>query len=275
MNPSTTAQATLYHLRFAPPAAEGGPIVFAFSDPTPWQAVGESEHLSAPPTNEAFPVDERLDILVLPPALRDDIRWRKGTAAWLARLGQPEALSVQAGEIQVSWQPGRALIAAPPAQALTALEAVVDFAYFENKLSEVEKEIASAWPAVEADTPLAYNIVASDLSRDKEIGQCVRRLFQIRMRHARIQLHLARPPARFSRPARELGEGLREAALCEERVESADGQIEAQEHVYEMASQRLGEFRHARQGFLLETIIIVLLAIEVILMIFGIFWHFE
>ncbi|MGD0308846.1 MAG: hypothetical protein ABSC02_06110 [Acidobacteriota bacterium] len=270
MNPSSNAQATLYRLRFAPPTAQGGPIVFTFSDPTPWQAVGEAEYLSAPPTSAAFPVNERIDILVLPSSLKDDSRWLEGARAWLTQPDQPEAFSVQAGGIQVSWRPGQAVIVAPPAQALAALEAVVDFAYYENELRKIEKEIAGAWPAVEADTPLAYNTVVSDLSRDKETGQRVHQLFQNRMRHARIEPHLIRPPARFSRPARDLSEGLREAALCKERAETADGQVEVQEHVYEMASQRLGEFRHARQGFILETIIIVLLAVEVILMIIEI-----
>ena len=97
-------------------------------------------------------------------------------------------------------------------------------------------------------------------------------VLQSRMQLSRIEPHVLRPAQHLPPAARVLGESLREATLCEERLETADGQIETQEYVYELASQRLGEHRHARKGFMLETIIIILLAAEVLLMIGEIFW---
>lgn len=269
MNSPTHSQPTLYRLRCASALEKGGPLTFAFADPVPRQISGAAETLAAPPIAGATNARENLDILVVPVALKDDRRWREGVADWLARPDQSPAISVRAGEIQVSWQPGRAVIVAPPTQAGAALDAVVDFAYYENELRSLEEEIASAWPAVAADTPLAYDITKADLARDKEIGLRARQVLHHRMRHARIDAQLCRPPARFAHLPAELGEALRDAARCAERAETADGQIEVREYVYEMAGQRLGEFRHARQGFIMEAIIIALLAGEVVLLLLG------
>ena len=269
MNPPSTAQPTLYRLWFAPPSGHSYPMTFSFTDPAPREVAGEAQPLTAPPGSGMNNPKEGLEVLVLPSVLKDNARWREGARDWLARRDQPDALSARSGEIQVAWRPGRALIITPTAQANAALEAMVDFAYYEHELCRLEQEIGAGWPAVEADAPLVYNIAASDFSRDKEIGRRVQQALERRMRHARIEPHLRLPPARFSGPGRELGNALREAARCEGRVETAGSQIEAQEDIYEMASQRMGEYRHARQGFILEMIIIALLAFEVILLIIA------
>jgi len=269
MNPPSTSQPTLYRLWFVPPSEHSYPLTFSFADPAPRQVAGEALPLTAPPAGGMMNSNEGLEVLVLPSALKDDGRWREGARDWLALRDHPDVLSAWSGEIQVSWRPGRAVIIAPAAQADAALEAVVDFAYYENELCRLERETAAAWPAVEADAPLVYNIAASDFSRDKEVGRRVQQVLERRMRHARIEPHLYLPPAHFSAHGRELGNALREAARCAERAETADGQIEVQEYIYEMTSQRMGESRHARQGFILEIIIIALLAVEVILMIIA------
>lgn len=273
MNPPTNPQPTLYRLQFTAATAARGSVTFDFADPAPRQATGEAVTVDAPPLDEVTSVREVFHVLILPPALKDDARWREGIATW---LGQPDPITARSGEVQVSWRPGRALIVAPAAQAQAALEALVDFAFYENELRAIEQAIAVAWPGVETDTPLTYDITKADAARDQEIGQRACRVLQLRMRHARIEPHLYGPPARFARMPAQLGEALRENARCDERTEIADGQIEVQEYVYEMASQRMGEFRHARQGFVMEAIIIALLATEVVLIIVEFsFWWME
>jgi hypothetical protein len=269
MNAPSNSQPTLYRLWFVLPSEHSYPLAFCFADPAPRQVAGEAQPLTAPPTSGVINSKDGLEVLVLPSAYEDDSRWREGARDWLALPDQPEVLSAQWGAIQVSWHPGRAVIVAPPAEASATLEAVVDFAYYENELRRLEQEIAAGWSAVEGDAPLVYDIAKSRLAGDKEIGQRVQQVLQRRMRHARIEPHLRRPPASFSQQARELGNALRGAAQCEERMETVDGQIEVQEYIYEMASQRMGEFRHARMSSILETIIIALLAAEVILMIIA------
>jgi hypothetical protein len=270
MNPPSAAQATLYTFRYAPPDAPESAISFDFSDPVPRRLSAEATLLSDPPASGGGAAQCEFEILVVAPSLRDDARWREGLAGWLAQPAPPEAVSVNSGRVLVAWRRTRAQIAALPEQAHAALEAVVEFAYYENELRKLEEGLAGSWPSVEADLPLAYDIAASKLRDDEEIGQRVRQALQRRITLARIEPHLYFPPARFSNLARELGESLREATRCEERAEFADGQMEAQEYVYEMASQRLGEFRHARHAFYLEVLIVALLAAEVVLMVIRI-----
>jgi hypothetical protein len=52
--------------------------------------------------------------------------------------------------------------------------------------------------------------------------------------------------------AQKLGDELRERARIESRLETVDAQIEVYEGVYEMASQRMGEYRAAREEHVLE-----------------------
>ncbi len=276
MNPPSNLQPTLYRLRFVAANAARGAITFEFSDPASRQAAGEAVVVVSPPLAEEINAHEALHVLVIPPALKDDSRWREGFGMWLGQPDQPEAITIRAGEVHVSWRPGRALIIAPAALVSAALEAVVDFSFFENELRLVEQGIAAAWPTVESDAPLTYRVSNADLARDQDIGQRAQQVLQWRMRHARIEPHLYAPPARFAKVPAQLGEALRESARCEDRAEIADGQIEVQEYIYEMASQRMGEFRHAQQGFIMEAIIVGLLVAEVVLMIVEVcFWWAE
>ena len=209
-------------------------------------------------------------ILVVPPFSKDDPRRRDAAAGWMNAAsdgGQDSHILVKAGDALVLWRPERAVVAYGGGQLAEVLEAVAEFCFVERLLAGLEREVSLGWPGVEQDTPLAYKIEATDLRRDPEIGLRARGVLQLRMRHVRAEPLVAQAPARFGRLAAELGEGLREQARCEQRLEVLDGQIEVQEYVYELASQRLGEFRHAREGFIIEVIIVALLAAEVVLLL--------
>ena len=213
-------------------------------------------------------------ILVVPAFSKDDPGRKEAAQGWLqdgSGGGQSAMSAVKVGEASILWRPGRAVVAYGGGQGTgqlkEVLESVADFAFVEGLLSGMEREVSQGWSGVEQDTPLAYKIGKEDLARDEEVGRRAKSVLQLRMRHVRAEPLVLRGPARFGRLAAEVGEGLREEARCEERLEALDGQIEAQEYVYELASQRFGEFRHAREGFLLELIIVALLAAEVVLLL--------
>ena len=214
-------------------------------------------------------------ILVVPPFSKDDPKRRQAASGWLeagSDAGQNADIAVKAGDAYVLWNPERAVVAYGGGQLAEVLEAVVEFSFVERLLAGLEREVSLGWSGVEQDTPLAYKIEAADLRRDQEIGLRAKSVLQLRMLHVRAEPLLARAPARFGRLTAELGEELREQARCEQRLEVLDGQIEVQEYVYELASQRLGEFRHARDGFIIEVIIVALLAAEVILLLLDLWF---
>lgn len=214
-------------------------------------------------------------ILVIPPFSKEDSKRREAAMGWMeagSGDGQAAQISVKTGDALVLWRPERAVVACGGGQLAEVLEAVVEFSFSQTLLSSLERDISLRWPSVEQDTPLAYKIEAADLRRDQEIGLRAQSVLQLRMRHVRAESLVAQAPARFGRLAAELGEELREQARCEQRLEVLDGQIEVQEYVYELASQRLGEFRHAREGFIIEVIIVALLAAEVVLLLLDLWF---
>jgi len=258
----------LLSFSYAAPSQESRPLAFTFAHPVPRQAVGQIQPIEEAPATPPLRSDEGFEILFIPPAIRDDSRWKEGARVWLiAAPGSAETVAVRSGEVSAQWRPARAVIIAPAHQALAAIESVIDFSYHEAALQQIEAAIAGSWSAAEADAPLAYAITALSSESDRQIGERMRGVLQSRLHLGRLEPHVLRPAGHLPPAARDLGEALREAALCEDRLETADGQIETQEYIYELTSQRIGEHRHARQGFVLETVIIILLGVEVVLMI--------
>ena len=206
----------------------------------------------------------------MPPFSKDDAKRKEAAQAWMrdsSSKEQSECIAVKVGEVAVLWRAGRAVVAVGGGQLKEVLECVAEFSFVEALLVGLEREVSQGWSGVEQDTPLAYKVAKEDLGRDQEVGRRAKGVLHLRMRHVRAEPLVARPPLRFGRLAVEVGEGLREEARFEQRLEVLDGQIEVQEYVYELASQRLGEFRHAREGFLIEVIIVALLGAEVVLLL--------
>jgi len=139
---------------------------------------------------------------------------------------------------------------------------VVELAFYETELRRLEAETAAAWPEAEQDTPLAYDVTAGDLARQEILGRRTVAVFDRRIRQARIEPHLRHAAADLPLAARRLGDLLRRKARAQERIESLDSKTEVYEYIYELASQRMGEYRNSRRERLLEIIIIVILAVE-------------
>jgi hypothetical protein len=177
------------------------------------------------------------------------------------------AVAVKNQDVRVWWGPHRAAILAPAGQLQGALLAVVELAFYEAELSRLEAQTAAAWPEADKDTPLAYDVTAADLARQDVLGRRMAGVFERRIRQTRIEPHLRRAAAALPPAARRLGDLLRRKAKVPERVEALDGKTEVYEYIYELASQRMGEYRNSRRERHLEIIIIVILAIETLAMV--------
>ncbi len=256
-------------LRFSTAGTQAAAFALKLEDPAPGWLTGEFIPLATPPPPGPPDPAASLEVLALPPELKDDPAWREGLRLWLSDPGQPSLQSADSGDLHVSWRPGRAVITAPASAVPAALESLAEFAHFEGELRRVEHEIAAAWPSVEADTPFACAVASSNRARLAEVGRHMQEVLRTRVRYARIDPRLHGAPAHLPPQARAIGERLRHAARCSERSEAADGQMESQEFIYELASQRIGDSRHARQASVLEISIIVLLVAEVALMLWN------
>jgi hypothetical protein len=272
------AGATLRIIRYIAPAGDADDVVMRFADPSARHAVVVTQALEAPPEPATPTSGDAIDLLTVPIAPKDDPSIRTPWVRWIAESPLTDVAAtaiVRMHGIEVHWRPGRAVIFAPAENFEALVLAVIEFAYFEGELRKLEREVADGWVYLDADKRLAYEVSTSDLEHSESVGRRMDETFQRRIRHARIEPHLYRPGAQLPATARKLGEALREAAQIEDRLETVDGQLEVFEHVYEMCSQRIGEFRDAKHGHTLEWVIIVLLAAETLIMLIDMLWNLQ
>ncbi len=240
-------------------------VLMTFTDPSLRYAVCSSISIQ----DEHSP--ESMEVMILPlDSTSGNSLAPEGLNSWLGSVDmvsmQPRVM-VKSRSAEVTWRPGRVLLRCERDQINPLLLALVEFHYFEKELRKIESEIEASWSDLNQDRRLAFQVTDHDLNQSESLRNRMEQTLERRMRHVRIEPHLYLPGIQLSVAAQKLGEELREKTRIEARCESVDSQIEVFEHVYEMASQRLGEFRDARYGHKLEWIIILLLAAEFVWLI--------
>lgn len=247
-------------IRFVKEAVPGDIVLMRFADPAPWCAV-----LAHEADAEGLVSKETLKITILPSRDARQALIDHGDSRAAADGAEPAYVRYRGVELQ--WQPGHAVLLCGPEQVDSLLPAIIEFSHYDSQLRQVEQEIAAAWSELEQDNTLAFDVTSTDLRRSDVVGARMERAFLRRIRFARIEPHLGSPEASMPPAAQKLGEELREKTAIESRAETARGQLEVFEHIYEMASQRMGEYKAARQGHIMEWVIIVLLGAEALLML--------
>lgn len=252
-------------IRFVDQISRDDVVLMRFQDPAPRYAILNSagDDLRG----------EILDVLLLPlPGMQAETE--PGPEKWLEEgndAGAPSVFAKFRG-VELIWRPGRAVLQCESGQADALLSAVVEFAHYEYELRRIEREIADAWSELEQDKALAFEVTTADLERSAAVGARMNGALGRRIRLARIEPHLYDPQPTLPAAARRLGEELRDKARIEARLETVDGQLEVFEGVYEMSGQRMGEYRAAREEHVLEWVIILLLAAELLLMLAQMVW---
>lgn len=242
-------------------------VLVRFTDPAPAVAISVSPTEAA---QDNFTTADTLDVKIVRPQYA-----KQGLGEWADPLssGSPRPVYVRYRGVELQWHPGRAVLLCDPEQVEALLAAVAEFAHYEGELRRIEQEIAAAWHEIEQDNTLAFDVTPTDLGRSDAVGIRMERTFRRRILFARIEPHLGLPAADLPAAAQKLGEELREKAGVESRAEIVDSQLEVFEHIYEMASQRMGEYKAARQGHIMEWVIIVVLAAETLLMLAQTIWR--
>ena len=252
--------------------------MLTFADPSPHHAVLTEVSPDTAPAVTGETDNGKLDVLIAPgprSARSPDRPWEDAGTRWIsggAPSGTEPPITLSVRGTDVTWRPGRALLWAAADQAEAMLLAVIDFSYHEQQLRRLEQEIAAAWDDLEQDKRLAWEAQPADLDHDGSVGMRMSQTLHRRIRHSRISPRLQQPTRSLPPATGTLVEELRSRAGVDDRLEAVDGHLEVFEHVYEMASQRLGEFRASHKEQTLERVIIVLLAAEGLLLLLGMFW---
>jgi len=170
---------------------------------------------------------------------------------------------------QIYWSDKRVAILAAPERFETLRSALIETCWFDAELASLERELASAWPEMQNDAPMAFVFDEKSLPRRKELQRRFQRIVSIRSRMLRLSPHVHSPHIHPSTLASQVAERFRERTRLLHRHEILDGQLEVFEKVYDTCGQRISDFVQSRTGHILEGVIIVLLIVQIVI------WGFD
>ncbi len=235
-----------------------GPILMEFAAPEPCFAVAVGPDATA-----------SLELLCFPSADLDRPELLTGVRAWIDAATDPAEPSVMITlhGAQIFWGRRRAAVIAPADRLEATAPAVIEFSFHDGHLRAIEQAIATRWPELEADAPLAFDFHERWIRRRDQLAERFREWVALRGRYARLLPLIHRPPVYPPTLASQISERLRERTRIADRLDFCDQQLEVFERVYDRCGDRASEFLLARKGHTLEWIIIVFLAFQTVLLV--------
>jgi hypothetical protein len=265
--PTAPAAATCFRIRFLAEPPPGAVLVARFADPRICVATAEilpSERL--PAVGQESP--DRFDVLFIPAGAATPYADQQRAEAWAAKPDDPAAeptIELVMRSDRILWRAGRALVQGAPERFAELLAGLVDFAFHEGELRALERQIDAAWPDYEADIPLTHAVGDADLARQPHVDAMTVDATRRRMAFARLERRLEKASIALPGGARRLVSELHVQAEILERMKSVDDRLEVFEDLYELANDRLCEYRYFRSEYRLEAWILLVLAVELVL----------
>jgi hypothetical protein len=229
----------------------------------PRSIVAVSEPIDAEVTPLGDSDDSRsLQILWVPPEAGAALELE---AAWVEEPSAGHRV-VRAGlrSIRVIWSDRRAVIYSAAEQLDDTLDAVIRFTAAERETVNLERQMAAAWSAIDAHTPLTHTVPRRGFRRNKAaIAAMTERVTQMTGLILRLQTALEQLDPNLASTSKRLYAELVLQAGIYERVEMLEDPIEfAMEH-YELSNTRMIDAKTANTEFLLEMGILLALVAEV------------
>ncbi|MEZ6139087.1 MAG: hypothetical protein R3B84_00815 [Zavarzinella sp.] len=167
--------------------------------------------------------------------------------------------------VQLIWSPTRIAIMAS-AERLPAIRAtLLEFTAYETELRQLENQLQTAWPDLEADAALAFEFGAKTMRKKETLRKRFLETMLLSAKLARIGPYIYAPHFYPPTLASQLSERLRDRLRQMHRHEFLCDQLEVFESIYEQAGQRASDYAHTRTGNILECIIIILLVAQLML----------
>lgn len=216
---------------------------------------------AAPSDPEAFLVVHLPGGDAIPPAAREL------ATGWIAGAGVVD-LALQSDRIL--WRPGRALVIGAAADFDTYLQALASFAFYEAELRRLETDVGGWWPLAQKDIPLTHRVDGRALYRWNHVAKMTEMVALARFRHVALDDALERGPEALPGLARRLLMELAARTDASHRLACLDERVDVLADLYELANDRLSEFSYFRREYVLEFLIIGVLALEVLLLLYEI-----
>jgi hypothetical protein len=246
-------------VRFLPKVPEGSTALLDFAE---LGRVAVAESIAA---NAAAPTDGFL-IVHLPGGDGVQAATRAAAEAWIAGEGLVD-LTLQSDRIL--WRPGHALVISG-GDFDAYLRGLASFALYESELRRLEQDLLAWWPMAQKDVPLTHRVDRRALHRWRHVARMTEAVAGARFRLVAIEACLERGPESLQGLARRLFIELALRIGATHRLERLDDQIDVVADLYELANDRLSEFSYFRREYVLEFLIIGVLALEVLLLLYEI-----
>ncbi|MBF2951014.1 hypothetical protein HKT30_26545, partial [Pseudomonas aeruginosa] len=165
------------------------------------------------------------------------------------------------------------LVIGNPERCRELLEGLAVFAWHEGHLRRLEDDTAAAWEPAQADVELTQLPRRAALRRQEHVNRQVRRTTLWRMAYVRLESHLEKPPLQLNGAVRRLYNELAMQAEVHDRLATLDDRIEVLQDLYELAADRLGEYRYFRGELRVEWLIVAILLLEAGLSLWELWNH--
>ena len=260
-------------IRFVPQTTTGENVRREFTQPRRMLAIEAPASLASSTPDPSLPeYFEGFYILHAPLFLSSEMQ--KAADLWLSAPDDPNALRpviVRLESATIHWRPGRAIVQCADTTRGNILAALIEFAFFESELRRLECSLLPYEASALADAALAYRIGQTSRPEWDRLGQTMESLSVMRLAFVVTEPHLAIASRSLDPEGRRLVARLIARSGMPARLASFSTRLEACEDLYEGAVDRITDFRVYHTGFVLETIIVILLAVEVIAMAITIF----
>ena len=263
-------QLVCWRVRLVSEAVPTDHVLAAFTEPAHRFAVATpaspEELLGLPGANEA--VDEWL-LLLIPSGSTTLASWWSRAERWMrapVEGGDTSTVELALNGDRVLWQPRRMVVEGAPERLDDLVRALVHVAFQERELQVLEGEVDGEWPICEGDISLTHQVGPKDLRRWGHVNACTERATRRRLRYTRLADRLTLPPPGSSAVTSRWVAELARRTGVEQRVELLDDRLGVVEDVYELANDRLSEYRYFRIECLVEIVVAGLLLAEIVLM---------
>jgi hypothetical protein len=148
--------------------------------------------------------------------------------------------------VRVAWDGARAVICCADDHLRDAIDAVLRFSAVEWETTDIERLLASNWPVIGEDAPLAHSIRRRQLRRQKRVNALTESCVHMKARYLRIYQCLKPLDPTRPEPSQRLYSELVLAARLYDRLEQLDQPIQFMLDHCEIANTRLIEAKIAR-----------------------------
>jgi hypothetical protein len=263
LNESPPKDGTTYRVRFLAEASPGAAVLAEFTE---LRRVALVESVALDIDDVEDPASG-LRVLHLPGGSDSSPLAHRGAQTWLGEGGAVVDLVLQSDRIL--WRPGRAVVIGGARDFEIYLRALASFSCYEGELRRLEAAVVAWWPIADADSALTHQVDRRDLRRWAHVNERTEAVTRARLARLAIEGALEQGPEGLPGLARRLFIELALRLEATHRLERLGDKLEALYDLYELANDRLSEFSYFSREYLLEWLIVAVLAFEAALLLYD------